>query len=493
MFGATKQVNPYIKEPILAPHLTSAELKGVYRDAVARDRQELEQRAQKMALLAERDLELRGHVQDTEAKLSVFLKGLSAPLGEADAPLQVGQTVKVKPELEEPRFGWGNVSHSSVGVLKSISGAQAEVDLPEQSGWSASLSELVAAEGGAMMSGDLRSLALSRWLSASLKASPRSTSLNRGRVKRGPDWKWGEQDGGAGKLGTIQGELDDDGWVKVRWDAGGINSYRYQATTKDVLLSEGEAGEERTRGSYLPISLPTGPLLVELFSSTTALTPQPSSSARQGQDEEREPARVLKRADFRSDTKYIEYLKQTLKPLQRVRARVSYELLKVGDEGVFYGETPGSLPCFVIWDRDLGSSVAWFPGAPKDKASHAFWVQWEHLEPLEAHGRPTTLTRSRGLFKPRERFSSEQAGGAYLTRTLKPGDKVRARRRIKGNREDVPKGALGTFYEAGHKPPAFVVWDRHSPDGCFEAGANGAPSKDNHRGWCSDWDDLEPY
>lgn len=85
------------------------------------------------------------------------------------------------------------------------------------------------------------------------------------------------------------------------------------------------------------------------------------------------------------------------------------------------------------------------------------------------------------------------AWGAYLLRTLKPGDKVRARREIKGNRDNVPRGAVGTFYEAGHNPPVFVVWDQHEPDGCFEAGANGAPAKDNHRGWCNNWDDLEPY
>ena len=37
------------------------------------------------------------------------------------------------------------------------------------------------------------------------------------RVKRGKDWKWDDQDGGAGYLGTV---VDEGGgkWVKVLWD-----------------------------------------------------------------------------------------------------------------------------------------------------------------------------------------------------------------------------------------------------------------------------------
>ena len=44
------------------------------------------------------------------------------------------------------------------------------------------------------------------------------------RVRRGPDWKWGEQDGNG--LGTAMPD-NTPGWMKVRWDAGGIiYSYR---------------------------------------------------------------------------------------------------------------------------------------------------------------------------------------------------------------------------------------------------------------------------
>lgn len=60
------------------------------------------------------------------------------------------------------------------------------------------------------------------------------------RVSRGPDWKWGDQDGGPGKKGTVLA-LAEAGWgkimhgnsfheacfaVSVQWENGNKNSYR---------------------------------------------------------------------------------------------------------------------------------------------------------------------------------------------------------------------------------------------------------------------------
>ncbi len=47
------------------------------------------------------------------------------------------------------------------------------------------------------------------------------------RVARGPDWKWEDQDGGPGKQGSVIRGRNDDGWVRVRWDAGEENAYRW--------------------------------------------------------------------------------------------------------------------------------------------------------------------------------------------------------------------------------------------------------------------------
>jgi hypothetical protein len=61
------------------------------------------------------------------------------------------------------------------------------------------------------------------------------------RVKRGPDWKWHMQDGGPGKEGVVVcgNERNSDGWVRVKWDAGNINGYRWGAENAyDLELAE---------------------------------------------------------------------------------------------------------------------------------------------------------------------------------------------------------------------------------------------------------------
>ena len=52
-------------------------------------------------------------------------------------------------------------------------------------------------------------------------------------VVRGPDWKWSDQDGGAGNTGILAQSLDSDGWVSVHWTGGGSNRYRV-ATAQDL-------------------------------------------------------------------------------------------------------------------------------------------------------------------------------------------------------------------------------------------------------------------
>ena len=50
-------------------------------------------------------------------------------------------------------------------------------------------------------------------------------------VVRGPDWKWGDQDGGAGTVGEVIEELpgarplSGTGWIAVKWPSGRPNWY----------------------------------------------------------------------------------------------------------------------------------------------------------------------------------------------------------------------------------------------------------------------------
>ena len=49
------------------------------------------------------------------------------------------------------------------------------------------------------------------------------------RVVRGPDWKWGDQDGGEGCLGTVIESGDETAYgqvVVVLWDNGMRANYR---------------------------------------------------------------------------------------------------------------------------------------------------------------------------------------------------------------------------------------------------------------------------
>lgn len=64
------------------------------------------------------------------------------------------------------------------------------------------------------------------------------------RVKRGPDWRWGSQDGGDGH-GTVQSK-SDAGWCNVKWDNGGSNSYRVGLSgAYDLCLAPGSTGSAR--------------------------------------------------------------------------------------------------------------------------------------------------------------------------------------------------------------------------------------------------------
>jgi E3 ubiquitin-protein ligase HERC2 len=61
------------------------------------------------------------------------------------------------------------------------------------------------------------------------------------RVVRGPDWKWGDQDGSPPGEGVIISEIDRDGWVRVRWNNGATNSYRMGKDGKyDLKLAPSE-------------------------------------------------------------------------------------------------------------------------------------------------------------------------------------------------------------------------------------------------------------
>ena len=59
-------------------------------------------------------------------------------------------------------------------------------------------------------------------MAGNVKAMPLLPGI---RVVRGPDWKWGDQDGGEGHLGTVV-EVVSKNEVVVQWDHGTRTNYR---------------------------------------------------------------------------------------------------------------------------------------------------------------------------------------------------------------------------------------------------------------------------
>ena len=61
------------------------------------------------------------------------------------------------------------------------------------------------------------------------------------RVVRGPDWKWGDQDGGDGHVGTLR-KFQSSEEAAVVWDYGVVALYRYNGANDLRILDSAPAG-----------------------------------------------------------------------------------------------------------------------------------------------------------------------------------------------------------------------------------------------------------
>ncbi|CAD6199393.1 unnamed protein product [Caenorhabditis auriculariae] len=74
------------------------------------------------------------------------------------------------------------------------------------------------------------------------------------RVVRGKDWRWEDQDGGAGSQGRVVSGAEA-GWVDVLWDNGHTNSYRYGAEGHFDIENVNASGGSSTPTSATPSSV----------------------------------------------------------------------------------------------------------------------------------------------------------------------------------------------------------------------------------------------
>ncbi|KAL0216548.1 hypothetical protein P9112_008732 [Eukaryota sp. TZLM1-RC] len=60
----------------------------------------------------------------------------------SSAKLGIGDLVRVKPDISNPRFRWGNVTHSSIGIVTRVEEAKCKVDFENHRNWAALCAEL---------------------------------------------------------------------------------------------------------------------------------------------------------------------------------------------------------------------------------------------------------------------------------------------------------------------------------------------------------------
>ncbi|XP_060803615.1 E3 ubiquitin-protein ligase HECTD1 [Amyelois transitella] len=107
------------------------------------------------------------------------------------------------------------------------------------------------------------------------------------RVVRGADWKWRDQDGPQPAVGTVTSDLHN-GWVDVKWDHGGRNSYRMGAEGKydlkvvsgaGVVGGAGPAAAETARAGRKSHSTPSLPDATAVDHQISVASTEQASSA----------------------------------------------------------------------------------------------------------------------------------------------------------------------------------------------------------------------
>ena len=58
--------------------------------------------------------------------------------------IKVGDMVRVKPNILSPKYKWGAINHSNIGMVKKISpdGVECQVDFVQQTGWTGLVAEM---------------------------------------------------------------------------------------------------------------------------------------------------------------------------------------------------------------------------------------------------------------------------------------------------------------------------------------------------------------
>ena len=97
------------------------------------------------------------------------------------------------------------------------------------------------------------------------------------RVVRGPDWKWGKQDGGEGHVGTVR-NFESPEEVVVVWDNGTAANYRCAGAFDLRILDSAPTGETMALSirTYMPVMQYCWPLTRSRVGSDCATELEPN-------------------------------------------------------------------------------------------------------------------------------------------------------------------------------------------------------------------------
>ena len=143
---------------------------------------------------------------------------------------RVGDRVKIRADVSEPVHGWGSITHSSVGTVKSLTDFKLEVDFPEQREWRGKRSEFELVSSAPV----------------AISARRRLTIGDRVRLAPGFEQLGCLADGG---VGTIEEDDHDHQPYNVRCNATGNAFYYKEKQVVDASETAAHSASDPAAGA----------------------------------------------------------------------------------------------------------------------------------------------------------------------------------------------------------------------------------------------------
>ncbi|XP_013395700.1 uncharacterized protein LOC106162822 [Lingula anatina] len=189
--------------------------------------------------------------------------------GEADPTLQVSMPIGTR-VVRGPDWKWENQDGEGPGTVVGYGkGSWVRVH------WDYTDHDNIYRYGGPECAYDV-------WICEEAKKMDEGKLIDVGvRVKRGPDWRYGDQDGGNGTIGVVY-KVEENGKVKVRWPKGKNCIYRFGYDGKfDLTIVEDEGAGGTASGGAPQMDEDSGMIVVWQWKSNGMWLMYPEYVSRQ--------------------------------------------------------------------------------------------------------------------------------------------------------------------------------------------------------------------